>query len=96
MPPDPLEVVGPESPPGARVTQNSRYTTDGLEMVMTSSSRIAITSLQLAQFAPHTCGTKTATTCGMKAATRVSKHCQNYPGIPYYAHTTVYNIYDLA
>ena len=47
MPPDPLEVVGPESPPGARVTQNYRYVTDGLEMLMTSSSRIAITSLQV-------------------------------------------------
>ena len=48
MPPDPLEVVGPESPPGARVTQNSRYVTDGLEMLMASSSRmIAITSLQV-------------------------------------------------
>ena len=45
--PDPLKVVGPESPPGARVTQNSRYTTDGLEMVMASSSRIAIASLQV-------------------------------------------------
>ena len=46
MPPDPLEVVGPESPPGARVTQNSRYAIDGLEMLMASSSRIAVTSLQ--------------------------------------------------
>ena len=26
--PDPLEVVGPENPPGARVTQNSRHATD--------------------------------------------------------------------
>ena len=46
MPPDPLDVVGLESPPGARVAQNSRYTTDGLEMLMASSSRIAVTSLQ--------------------------------------------------
>ena len=64
--PDPLEVVGPESPPGARVTQNSRYATDGLEMLTASSSRIAITSLQLAQFGPHN--------CGMKAATRAPKY----------------------
>ena len=49
LPPDPLEVVGPESPPGARVTQNSRYVTDGLEMLMASTTRVVITSLQVSR-----------------------------------------------